>query len=52
MVSAMLLGLEDQGASLVRDLCAEAGSGDSAADDDHVKAIHLPAGYELESRAV
>src|SRR5258705_207394 len=41
MKAALVLGLDDQGAPLVRDLRTEARSGDPAADDDDVKITHF-----------
>ena len=50
--AAILLGLDDQRAPRGGDLGAEAGPGDSAADDDDFPVCHSNRGYEFESRAV
>jgi hypothetical protein len=52
MIAALVLGLDDQGSALGRDLGAKARPGDSAADNDNIESGHCKIGYELESRAV
>src|SRR5438552_10359481 len=41
MIAALALGLDDQGAPLVRDRSREARAGNPAADDDDVKFVHF-----------
>jgi prepilin peptidase CpaA len=52
METAMAFRLDHDHGAVPRDLGAEAGAGNAAADDEYVEVYHSPAGYGFESRCV
>jgi hypothetical protein len=52
MISALILGFDDQRPALARNFSTKACARDSAADDHDFEIRHLSPGYELERRAV
>jgi hypothetical protein len=52
VIAALVFRLDEKRPSLGGNLCAKARSSDPAADDNDVKFVHFPAGYEFERRAV